>query len=462
VTVTPMTSWLKAPLDVTPNGNGFYGASQFAEWGSSFVTTHGVPREPLVSLAAFQHLSANGFNFIRPVLNSGASTGAYEREPLLPHVLHAIGNSLAPPMLASDQTQGSLPNYSPYHPLADHSYLANRALWDDYFLSGITPQQTPAFASARDQKSVAADFFAGKTPLPETRYLPALDGQDATKLLATFFNGVTPNDTAINQLADYLRVDGLFNVNSTSIEGWKTVLAALKDRPVVTRSETGAETTTPTSGKTPVATLAAPKNVITQDDSNPNGEQWVGLRALSDDDIDSLARAIVKEVRKRGPFISLADFVNRRVGTNKDLAKSGAIQSALDSADSSVNKNQNTQRAVSQATAKRFAFPEAEQGPIDYGNPDLVKQADILTPIAPALSVRSDTFLIRAHGEAVDHRGKLLARAWCEAVVERDRNFVDPEDDVATLPADLKKDVNKTFGRRFLITSFRWLSPREI
>ena len=67
VTVTPMTSWLKAPLDVTPNGNGFHGASGFAEWGSSFVTTHSVPRQALVSLAAFQHSCANGFNFLRPV-----------------------------------------------------------------------------------------------------------------------------------------------------------------------------------------------------------------------------------------------------------------------------------------------------------------------------------------------------------------------------------------------------------
>ena len=393
-------------------------------------------------------------------MNTGGS--AYDREPMLPQVSHAIGNSLAPPMLASDQTQGKLPNDSPNHPLADHSYLANRALWDDYFLSGITPQHTPAFASARDQKTVAADFFAGKTPLPETRYLPTLDGQDATKLLATFFSGTLPNDTAVNQLAGYLRVDGLFNVNSTSIEGWKTVLAALKEHPVVTRTENGAESTSPTSGKTPVANLTSPKNDIATDAARPTTTEWVGRRTLSDDEIDSLARALVKEVRKRGPFTSLADFINRRVGTNKELAKSGAIQSALDSADDIINQKQNTTRAVSQAAVTRATFPEAEQGPINYGGPCLVKQADILTPIAPALSARSDTFLIRAHGEAVDHHGKVVARAWCEAVVERDRNFVDPADDVTTLPANLKNAVNKTFGRRFLITSFRWLSPREI
>jgi hypothetical protein len=190
-------------------------------------------------------------------------------------------------------------------------------------------------------------------------------------------------------------------------------------------------------------------------------DQWQGRRTLTEEEIEGLARAIVKEVRKRGPFLSLADFVNRRVGSDKALAKSGAIQSALDSDEVDINKKQNSSRAVG-AAANRFVFPEAESGPMHYGAPSLVKQGDILTPIAPILSARSDSFLVRGYGEAKDKTGNIIARAWCEAVVERDRRYIDPSDEATVLPVSLTRAVNRTFGRRFDIVSFRWLNSNEI
>lgn len=456
VGVIPLTSWLNAPLDESINGNGFYGGSLKSDFGSSFITTHSVPREPIISLAALQNSFANGFNFLSPALGVDSCNN---REPMQPQISHAIGNSLAPPMLEANQTEGSL---SPSRPLADHSYLANRALWDDYFFSGIARQSTPAFAKNRDQRIVATEFFSNTTALPVKRYLPSLNGQNATALLATFFAGPLPNDTAVNNLASYLRVDGLFNVNSTSIEAWKAVLGSLKGRQVVVRDTNGVETIAPVDGDTPVANLAAPAKMIAKDQIDVRGDQWVGRRTLTDDEIGELARAIVKEVRKRGPFLSLADFINRRVGTDRNLARAGAIQSALDSTDVTINKHQNTTRAVAGAVAARFKFPEAEQGPMAFGSPGLVKQGDILTPIAPVLSARSDSFIIRAYGAAVDRSGKVVSRAWCEAVVERNRNYVNPSDKAEILPGSLLQAVNKTFGRRFDLISFRWLNSREI
>jgi hypothetical protein len=61
----------------------------------------------------------------------------------------------------------------------------------------------------------------------------------------------------------------------------------------------------------------------------------------------------------------------------------------------------------------------------------------------------------------VDKDGKVLARAWCEATVERSKNFVDPADNPETAVSSLK-DANKTFGRRYEMTSFRWLHPDEV
>jgi hypothetical protein len=457
VSVTPLTSWLNAPLDESTNGQGFFGSSLAAQFGSNFVVTHSVPRQPIVSLAAFQNSFANGFNRLN---ESFRTEHAMARLPLLPQISHAIGNSLAPAVIAPDRTEGNLANDP--RPLADHSYLANRALWDDWFLSGIAPQPTAAFSSNRSQKTVATEFFSGLKPLPTTRYLATLDGQNATTLANSFFSGNTPNLEAINNIASYLRVDGLFNVNSTSVEAWKTLLGSLKNLPIVIRAENGSESIASKDGNTPIAAIQAPRDVISRDEVAMKPEQWNGRRTLTDMEIESLARGIVKEVRKRGPFLSLSDFVNRRVGTDKKLAQSGAIQSALDSPDVTINKNQNTGRAVASAISNRFAFPEAEIGSMAYGAPSIVKQGDILTPIAPILSARSDTFLIRSYGEATDATGNVVARAWCEAQVTRDRNFVNLKDKAETSILSLTQSTNKTFGRRFLITSFRWMNPQDI
>jgi hypothetical protein len=424
--------------------------------GTNFVTTHSVPREPIVSLAAFQHSFANGFDIQKPKYGYAALNA---REPMLPQISHAIGNSMACPMMASDKVDGTLPGG---RPMADHSYLANQALWDDWFLSGITPQTT-GFSKSRTQKTVAADFFNGTGKLPVVRYLAALRGQDPAKLLTTYFNGAFPSPAATQIIASLIRVDGLFNVNSTSVEAWKSLLGACKERSIIVRDANGKESVKSGEKETPVAGLFGPVDSLAKGsgsiDSNESA-QWIGRRTLGDPEIDSLARAIVKEVRKRGPFLSLADFVNRRVGADPDLARSGAIQSALDSTDVAINS---AYRTGSRATSGggTFAFKQAEQGALSYGIPGIVKQADILTPLAPLLSARSDSFLVRAYGEKTDAAGKVIARAWCEAVVQRSPTFVDPVD----LPEKVYTSIsplNKTFGRRFEIVSFRWLGAEEV
>ncbi|MES2920351.1 MAG: hypothetical protein V4819_02325 [Verrucomicrobiota bacterium] len=458
----PLVSWVNRSLDVSVDGSGFYGGGMNAQDGTGIVTTHSIPREPLVSIASLQHSFANGFEFIRPTGGINSS-GLNDREPMLPQISHAIGNSLAPPMLAPDKTEGTL---LPSRPLADHSYLANRGLWDDWFFSGIASKSSKTFPANKTPAVVASEFFSKTSKLPVVRYQPQLDGQNPATFAKSLFSGASATDAAIQNVASYLRVDGLFNVNSTSIEAWKAVLGGLKGRPIVVRDATGKESIAPsTSDKTPVLGIQSPQDVVVKGSGTldvKDASQWLGRRELSDDEIDQLARALVIEIRKRGPFLSLADFVNRRVGTDQDLAKAGAIQCALDSDDVAINKAfRSGSRSLAPPKAT-FAFPKAEEGPMAYGIPGYVKQADILTPIAPVLSVRSDSFIVRAYGEAVDASGKVTGRAWCEAVVERDRNFVDPADPATTAIASLSKQVNRTFGRRYQILSFRWLSAAEV
>ena len=106
-------------------------------------------------------------------------------------------------------------------------------------------------------------------------------------------------------------------------------------------------------------------------------------------------------------------------------------------------------------------FPEAAVGHNTYGLPGWTRQADILRPLAPILSARDDTFTIRAYGESRAANGTVVARAWCQATVRREREFLDPADeaDLTTPPTEL---VNKTFGRRFKVISFRWLNADEV
>jgi hypothetical protein len=80
------------------------------------------------------------------------------------------------------------------------------------------------------------------------------------------------------------------------------------------------------------------------------------------------------------------------------------------------------------------------------------------------VAVRGDTFVIRGYGEAREGNGtgsKVTARAWCEVTVQRVPEYVDPANNSYDAPA-LLKDINKNFGRRFNIVSFRYLDPREV
>ncbi len=460
IQIQPLNSWKNRNLEVSTTGNGYFGGGLNAEFGTSFISTHSVPREPLYSLGALQHAFANGFSSLNPPTGYAIVNARYA---MLPQISHPIGNSLAPSVIPANRTDSTLAGGP--RVLADHSYLANRALWDDWFFSGIAPQTAPGFARSRDQRTVASEFFTSTSSLPVVRYLPDTAGKDPEELASTLISGSTPTTDATALVASLIRVDGMFNVNSTSVEAWKALLAGLKNRPVMTRDAGGSESLAAADGDTPVTNLLSPQDVIVDGNRSvdvKDGSQWVGRRTLDDGEIDALARAIVREVRKRGPFLSLSDFVNRRVGNDNDLARAGAIQAALDSEDVPINRAWNrSERAVPGSVSARMPFPEAEEGPAASGIPGIVKQADILTPIAPVLSTRSDSFIVRAYGEAADTNGNVLARAWCEAVIERDKTFIDPSDPPETVATSLR-GLNRDFGRRYVIRSFRWLNPAEV
>lgn len=79
-----------------------------------------------------------------------------------------------------------------------------------------------------------------------------------------------------------------------------------------------------------------------------------------------------------------------------------------------------------------------------------ITEAQILDALSPIWAVRSDTFRIRAYGDVLsaDESGAILASAYCEAIVQRTPEVID--------------SIAGPFGRRYVIVSFRWLSPDDI
>jgi len=301
---------------------------------------------------------------------------------------------------------------------------------------------------------------------------------------------------------------------------------------------------------------------------------WNNYRELTDAEIDRLAAEVVREVRDRGPFMSLADFVNRRLLDSTDLRQrqhglKGALQSAIDR--SGINNN-SIRDAGGNLTDGTFAAPDAPNlttsftdpngnsgrgapnftdrnadGPgvwgvlkkatnptaprfpniasmsqqatstadqrvtAGLGAPQVVTQMDVLNTVGPNLTPRSDTFTIRAYGEALDNAGNTIGRAWVEVVVQRSAQLMIPSTrgpayDEPTrrrlnyrvngaftkeydfipmldayeslhaggaasnirLPANATPferenwNVNRLLGRRFKATSIRWLNANEI
>jgi hypothetical protein len=194
-------------------------------------------------------------------------------------------------------------------------------------------------------------------------------------------------------------------------------------------------------------------------------------------------------VKQRGPFLNFSEFINRRLSNDK-LGIMGALQSAIDYDDvalqnsggaspdpGSINyafkSSRDFRLEPSDLIDNAYATPEAAVGSRFAGIPGYVIQSDLLKPIANTLSVRDDTFRIRAYGDSLDKSGNVVARAWCEAIVQRVPDYSDESDD-SSVPTrkmdsngeftdgDLTSDINRRFGRKFEIVSFGWLSGSEI
>ncbi|GHB99944.1 hypothetical protein GCM10007047_15190 [Cerasicoccus arenae] len=440
--VDPLWIWdhREAQLGVfiDAQNHGFWGSSM--EGGDTHVVLYETPTVPMTSIGSMMHVNAS----IR---------GHYP--------LYAMGDSFAPPFLASNaalyQTFENDRNDTDIY-YWDQSYLMNQALWDGYFFSTISPKTTDAFDDKQNLGEVLSDFEDGKGFLANERFVEVSNGS-LTLSEAVLNGGNTVDDIVLESpgfSAGHLLLSGAFNVNSTSPNAWKALLAALRD-----------EAVSYLDAQTGNRQLDSEQGSVFSRSSLPSGDShalWRGFVRLSDVELEALAMEIVNQVRARGPFMSLSDFVNRQVKSktgntlpaDDPLSLSGALQTAIDASEI----NENSER---ESSTDYFQNQDAAEGNTFNGAPGILLQSDLLAGLGPVISVRSDTFRIRTYGR-VDNSltGGIVSEAYLEAIVQRSPEPVVRAANDATMADYYEPDLADAFGRRFKIVHFRWLNKSEI
>lgn len=480
-----VTTWIDVSkrMQLPPNRDDeMYFGTSYTPAGQLRAIAQEIPLVPPVSLAQLQHL---------PLFD-------YRPEPKIPEnpfgmnvdfkfhrgritqfpQNNAIGNSYASPGIpALAITAKGWPYWA--HDIShpdpvrfDRSYIANKLLWDGWWCSSLFSQDGLFFRQygrSRNLQAVANQWLQGNRALPDEACQLRTAEPPESVLASLFGAGGKLKPDAAARLAAFVRINGGFNVNSVSAKAWEQFYSQMLSRPVVVMDSTeGTEKPEISPAREDAFTVSRFTFQGGLPAERASGKEmedrwWNGSRELTADQIRGLAEATVRQVKRRGPFRSLADFVNRSLAGDSTLALKGTLQAALDDTRSKVNQPLAgmSMNYASGVPRPQYAFPAAAEGPLRQGIPGWVTQADLLQVVGPALAPRSDTFTIRAMGEAVDSKGETRAVAWCEGVVQRGADYLSPADPPDRAAKDLTDASNKIFGRRMELVSFRWLTAEE-
>ncbi len=379
---------------------GLGGASNTTVGGQPHAMIYDVPRSPLVSIGQFQHAQLSRYSF----------------EPGF-----IVGNSYADMKIPLDATVANNFNDFSGHHVSDTSYEVNKRLWDDFYFSTLILDYQGSTGSAFDTVySYTQKPFSLANPRME--FVPEASDASLDKMITAAASKLP------EVISSRIRIAGAFNINSTSKTAWKAVLSSMgaSEFPRIAP-------TNPTAApvwKNPKGTrFSRFGHVATADAFTKGGDGqkpafWLGWRELDADELDKLAQAIVDEVKARGPFRTLAGFINRDPSaSNIEHRRKGALQAAIDR---KVNAGLSSSISDQPATKPSGPFSDASNGESQaVGHAGYLMQGDVLQSLGPILQARSDYFRVRAYGEVRDASGKVIASASCEAFVQRGTNYVD-------------------------------------
>ena len=430
-------------------GSGYFGG-EFGPGASSSskITLYDLPRHPIISIADFKNLAFGWFED-----GPGRPIGASWPNP----TLRNLGDTYVR-IRGSDFPTGAG---------CDTSYHYNNTLFDRYFFSGIPSANRNADPLIRAQthpygQEFNQEYIDNDEPLANTRLqfygdpnLSDFTPEDG----AARFGGNGGFETS----AGHLLIDGPFNINSTNPAAWQAVLSGFRNQTI--NGVNSAYTAKQAYGGDGSPFV---DNFIPSED---NDDIFAGYRRLSDDDLRRLSQEITANIRERGTALHLGQFVNR--DPESDLIvqqKMSVLDEAIEETNLAVQGDLRTRTTEDQPSLRVRPELQAAQAQLEVANlveetraglPGYFKQQDILRPLAPIMTTRGDTFVIRAYGESIHPiSGEQEARALCEVIIQRVPDYVD--DTIESWEIPELGTINEKFGRKFKVIQFRWLAPDEI
>ena len=427
------------------NGRGSDG---FASYGPSFVSAIGfskillydLPRHPIVSIGDFKNLvfSWNEDTSPRPI---GASW------PI--GTIKDLDKTFIPVGSSSAFSKGAG---------CDTSYHYNDTLFDSYFLSGIPSEDRDENVTFPYRQSLTDAYVTEGSPLANTQ-LVYYEKPTAVEIRKQTVSESGIEADAFEAAASHLLIDTPFNVNSTSSIAWQAVLSGFRHQ-AVQGVDSGKSKSYKDEG-TPYVDHFVP--------SGNKDDLYAGHRRLSDEQLRDLSENIVEEIRDRGAAKSLGGFINRDLAGAGNNLKMSRIDEAIVNAE--INSSSETvATTIGQGDIYPLDAPGYKPAAHAFGNsiveetgaglPGYFKQQDILRPLAPVMTTRGDTFVIRAYGETIDRiTQKVTGRAWCEVTLQRTPDYLNKDTPAWTFPPT--DAVSSKFGRSFSIINFRWLDNED-
>ena len=488
--VLPTSTGLCAtPLDNVGN-NGILGIAGDAGEQVSFASVMEIPVHPPFSLAGFagMRLQPGWYQTTGGDKNGISQLRRMQYQAGVPGV--GIGNSFADPCLPAGDVYAYFEqrelgvavtgNTHIFGDFFDHGLLINDALWDRWFCSSVSDM--PGGSGKIKAEDTLQKFMKGAEPLPVARYKKVYSPYRDEQVIQHIMGG-----DGWKHIAQFLMVDGGFNVNSTSVAAWTAVLQGLSKRKLVAQKDGRLTLVEPSKGDDEVLFSRFMASTTDKSIDSLGGYSvmqgspqlrsggggmataWGEVRLLQPESIARLAEEMVKQVRKRGPFLNMSDFINRRLDAEGgENALKGALQAAIDATD--INDDFNEVILPQPESGRLFKFPQADAGSMHTAAPGYLIQSDVLASLGNILTVRDDTFTVRAYGCVRGKDGAVLAQAWCEATVQRTAEYLSPVN--APSDADFNPDgtkgdanlsqVNRLLGRKMRVVAFKWMDPWDI